>query len=309
MINLRVNLLLLLLFVAPGLRAEGESMPKEIVANGVEFLHVPVGWFWYPIENKAWETAGLPGKPHIRDVRVWLDGFYIAKFKARASDFQRFLASSAEISREQYSEGAVEGCTVQRDASGSFVLMDPSRDMPATHLSWQLAKDFAAWMGFRLPNEAEWTKAARGTDKRMWPWGDEYPDDTLAGYNAPALECHPSPVDSFPKGRSPYGAFNMAGSAFEMVDNWYNEQWDLDLKDGMLNPKPPEKPSITPPHNAPMIIMHGGRWSSPANGITVHRRNLDRPDHPFICYGARFALDEAVVRTGLASGTVKVVTP
>jgi iron(II)-dependent oxidoreductase len=251
----------------------------------------------------------MPGKPYVREVRVWQDGFYIGKFEARARDFRRFMASDAAKSRQQYADGDTEGCTVRRRPDGEYVVVDDSRDLPATHLSWDLAKEFSTWMGFRLPTEAEWIKAARGTDRRTWPWGDEYPDDTFAGYNAAATVCHPAPVDAYPKGRSPYGAYNMAGSTFEFVENWYNEQWDLELQDGAVNPKPPAAPSTTPPHNGPMKIMRGGRWSSPANGITVHRRNLNRHDANFICYGTRFAVDEATVMGQLAAGTARVVGP
>lgn len=300
---------LLLAFLAVASAAEERPLPKEVLINGVEFLHVPAGWFWYPIENQAWDTAGTKGKPFVREVKVWLDGYYIAKFEARARDFQRFMSSATVQHRSQYAEGEGDGCSVRRSAGGEYFLVDAARDVPATHLSWDLAREFAQWMGFRLPTEAEWIKAARGTDRRTWPWGDEYPDDTLAGYNAAATECHPAPVDAYPRGRSPYGAYNMAGSVFELVENWYNEQWDLDLKDGARNPQPPAEPSITPPHNAPMKIMHGGRWSSPANGITVHRRNLHRPDGNFICYGTRFALDEALVQRHLAEKTATVVAP
>jgi iron(II)-dependent oxidoreductase len=194
---------------------------------------------------------------------------------------------------------------VRRKSGGEYYLVDPKRDLPVTHLPWNLATEFAAWMGMRLPTEAEWVKAARGTDKRMWPWGDEYPDDTLAGYNA-NYDCNLLPVDAFPLGKSPYGAYNMSGNVFELVQDWFNTDWDAAIKDNVRNPKPPATATLTHPNPGPMKILRGGRWASPANGITVYRRNLYSPDKPFICHGTRFAIDETVVRTQLSKGTAKV---
>jgi formylglycine-generating enzyme required for sulfatase activity len=284
----------------------GGQLPGEVIINGVEFVHVPEGWFWYAIENHAMETVGQPGRPHYRDVKVWLDGFYIAKYEARARDFKRFMESNMVSHRLQYKDGEQDGCSVRRKSDGEYYLVNAEKDFPATHLSWDLATEFASWMGFRLPTEGEWVKAARGTDRRMWPWGDEYPDDTFAGYSSKA-DCNPVPVDSFANGKSPYGAYNMAGNAFEWVQDWYNDEWDFALKDGMRNPPLADHPTIPSPLYEPKKILRGGRWSSPANGITIYRRNLHRQDGIFVCFGTRFALDEAVVRSYLEKGSATIV--
>lgn len=295
--------------VSGGARAaQGNALPREVVINGVEFVHIPAGWFWYAIENQTWGIAGSPGQPHYRDVKVWLDGFYIGKFEARARDFKRFMESNEVNHRSQYAEADIEGCTVRRKSEGEYYEVDTMQDLPATFLSWDLATEFARWMGFRLPTEGEWTKAARGTDRRMWPWGDEYPDDTFAGYNRAATECSMAPVDSFSNGKSPYGVYNMAGNTFELVQDWYNAEWDAALKDGVRNPPPPDKGTKPSPLQDPKKILKGGRWSSPANGISIYRRNLHQPDEVFICYGTRFALDEATVKSHLANGTATVIT-
>lgn len=303
-----LSLLLLLCFcIRPAFAMP--DLPKEVVINGVEFVHVPSGWFWYAVENSAVNTAGRPGyPPHYRDVKVWLDGFYIGKYEARAKDFKRFMDSKDVVNRAQYAEGEVDGCSLRRNSDGEYYLVDQSMDLPATYLSWDLADEFARWMGFRLPTEGEWIKAARGTDKRFWPWGDEYPDDTKAGYNAD-IDCKVSPVDAFPLGKSPYGAYNMAGNVYEFVQDWFNEDHDAGLKDGMRNPPPPETASKILPYRTPMKIMHGGRWASVSFDITVHRRNLHRPDGIFICYGARFAIDESAVLRHIEAGTARVVGP
>jgi len=215
-----------------------ESLPAEIMVNGVEFILVPAGWFWHAIE-----TGDIPAELHPRDskdlwfneMRIWQNSFYVAKYEARANDFVRFISSDGVKLREQYSEGETEGCAVRRDEQGHYYLVDEEHNLPITHLSAQLAQEFASWMGFRLLNETEWVKAARGTDKRVWPWGNEFPDDTFAAFNG-STDCRPAPVTAYEKGQSPYGAFNMAGNVAEHVNDWYNVKHDLALKDGDRNP-------------------------------------------------------------------------
>jgi formylglycine-generating enzyme required for sulfatase activity len=300
---------LVALFIAMGNGMAGEAksapLPREVTINGVEFIHIPEGWFWYAVEHHTWEILGSPGHPFMKDVKVWLDGFYIAKFEARARDFRRFMASDAVSHRDQYAEPETIGCTVRRQPEGEYYLVDDGKDLPATNLSWDLATEFAAWMGFRLPTEGEWVKAARGTDRRMWPWGDEYPDDTFAGYNSGA-DCNTMPVDSFANGRSPYGVYNMAGNAFEFVQDWYNHEWDDALKDGVRNPALANHGTTPSPIPKPQKILKGGRWSSPANGISIYRRTMHPPDGTFVCFGVRFTLDEATVRKHLADRTATV---
>lgn len=301
---------LILLASAGGAPAQTPELPREVIINGVEFVHVPAGWFWHAIpDGRLNEDNRL--SEGIREVRIWQDGFYIAKYEARARDFVRFMNAEAHedaLSR-QYDRGASEGCSARRDDKGSYFLVQPEADLPVTHLSWNLANRLAQWMGFRLPTEAEWVKAARGTDHRHWPWGNEYPDDTFAGYDS-GTPCHPVPVNMFPNGKSPYGAYGMSGGVYEYVDGWYNANYYTSLRDGDRNPKQQQAlpaRSDTSGQIAPLKILKGGRWASPANAVTIYAASNAEPDFAFICYGARFAIDEAGVSASLASGAGKVL--
>jgi len=100
---------------------------------------------------------------------------------------------------------------------------------PAINLSWQGAVSYSEWLvrktgvGFRLPTEAEWEKAARGTDGRKYPWGDEEPNERLANFNNSIGKN--TEVGKYPDGASPYGCLDMAGNAWEWCNDWYDEEF------------------------------------------------------------------------------------
>ena len=288
------------------------ELPQEVVINQVEFVHVPGGEFWHTVPGGAMtEQNHLPFD--YRDVRVSQDGFYIAKYEARARDFMRFSQSDAwtSVHESHYEEGAEKGCAVLQQG-GNLVLTQPENDLPITHLTWQLAHDMAEWLGFRLPTEAEWVVAARGTeDNRPWPWGFEYPDDTFAGYEG-GSSCNPVAIGLFPNGASPYGAYDMSGNVYEYVDDWYNPLYYLGLKEGTHNPKPKEAmaaASMTDGQMVPLKLLKGGRWTSVAVDTTIQTRMTTQPERGFRCYGTRFAIDETEVMDHLKAGTADVIRP
>lgn len=290
----------------PAIAHASTPLPREVLINGVEFVLVPEGEFWYGVANGDVQDAIQAGRPIYKNVNIWLDAFYIAKFEARATDFKRFMDSTNVVNRSQYWRGDENGCAVRRNAAGDYVLVEPDKDLPVTHLSWELAKEFTEWMGFRLPAETEWVKAARGTDRRAFPWGDEYPDDTFASYGGEG-SCQPVPVNAYSKGVSPYGAYNMAGNVYEYVADWYNIEHDLALKDGLRNPPLAPHGTKLPNLAKPRKVLKGGRWASNSSALTIYGRVTIPKDDSFICYGVRFAIDAAKVREGLKAGRIRVV--
>jgi formylglycine-generating enzyme required for sulfatase activity len=130
-----------------------------------------------------------------------------------------FAIDKTEVTQDEYAAcinaGACGAPACQWDCA--------RRDFPASCVTWAQAKEYCAWVGLRLPTEAEWEKAARGTDGRKYPWGNQEPDCTLA--NMAGCGDQPQPVGSYPTGASPYGLLDMAGNMVEMVADWYDANY------------------------------------------------------------------------------------
>lgn len=135
---------------------------------------------------------------------------------------------------------------------------------PVVEVPWAGALAYCAARGKRLPTEAEWEKAARGTDARRYPWGAQLPERRRAQFAAGWNET--APVDAFPAGASPYGVRDMAGNAWEWVSSAYRP-YPYRADDGREDLK-----------SGPVRGTRGGGHDSPADEITTtHRgRNLSR---------------------------------
>jgi formylglycine-generating enzyme required for sulfatase activity len=237
-------------------------------------------------------TMGRDGDGSSQDERpihlVMLSPFMIGQYEVTALEFATFLNDNKDRAALLFRPN--NQTTVQFiEAEDRFAPLPDKEFHAANGISWTAANAYAEWLArvtgrdFRLPTEAEWERAARGTERGIYPWGSSDPDVTKATYgNSPS----PVRVDSHPAYRSPAGAFNMAGNVAEWVADWY---LDTAYETGALrtNPRGPDEP---PTGILPRRVIRGGGFLSRPDELASTRRQRDQPDRADALYGFRLAL-------------------
>jgi formylglycine-generating enzyme required for sulfatase activity len=148
-------------------------------------------------------------------------------------------------------------------------------DHPVTYVDWHDALAFCRWAGVRLPTEAEWEKAARSTDARLWPWGNRPPETTHCNFNRHIFAT--SPVGQFPLGAGPYGALDLAGNAWEWTSSLAHP-YPYDTNDGREDPAQGEA-----------RIVRGGSYPHEARDVRAADRHCFVPGTNCVYIGFRVA--------------------
>ena len=141
--------------------------------------------------------------------KVFLDSYWIDQTEVTNAQYQMCVE--------------LDGCSVPKNTSSAtqeFYYGNLTfADYPVINVDWNQASDFCRWAGRRLPTEAEWEKAARGVDKRIYPWGNDSPNVNLLNFQRSNGDTNK--VGSYPDGASPYGVLDMSGNVYEWVSDWY----------------------------------------------------------------------------------------
>ena len=216
-----------------------------------EVIPIPAGPFWMGSDS---------GPPDERPRhRVQLAAYYIDRTPVTHSQFAEFLNHSGHVNAKGERLFDIDDPDARIHKKGDRWVADSGfENNPVVEVSWNGARDYCGWAGKRLPTEAEWEKAARGTDGRKFPWGEDLPDRSKAQFNAGWNET--APVGKHPQGASPYGVLDLAGNAWEWVSSAYTP-YPYDSKDGREAPTPgPER-----------VTRGGGQDSGPEHLTTSYR--------------------------------------
>jgi formylglycine-generating enzyme required for sulfatase activity len=204
-------------------------------------------------EHSNWKTELFKDEKPQRE--IYLDSFYISKYEITNAQYKTFLEDKPNYEKPAYWN--TEGFN------------DP--DQPVVGVSWYDADAFCNWLSektgenYRLPTEAEWEKAARGTDGRFFPWGNEEPDISKANF----MEQHHKtiPVKEKPLGASAFKLMHMAGNVAEWCSDWYDESYYR-----IADERDPNGPS-----NGARKVVRGGAWNDNAFFLRCADRNSYPP--------------------------------
>lgn len=225
------------------------------------------------------KTDRLAYRSEIPQHRVYLDAFEIGKYEVTALEYLKFVLAT---NRSPQLDWRYDG--------GNF--QESMAHHPIMHVTWYDADAYCKWAGQRLPTEAEWEKAARGSDGRLFPWGQEYAGPTRANFGRTGLSgpvrdrperllLYPPiiSVDKYENALSPYGLYQTIGNVAEWVADWYNPDYYKTAPD--RNPQGPEAGT--------QKAFRGGGWMDSTTTMRVAMRNGTDPNTKINWLGFRCA--------------------
>jgi len=267
----------------PTLQADAGILLNPL--DGAQLVTVPAGKFRMGSEpGQDPYFWGAEGPAH----NVTLKTFALYKTEVTNAMYQKCAADKACPRPANYTS----------ETRKDYYTNPEYANYPVVNVSWVGAVSYCKWAGARLPTEAEWEKAARGTDGRLFPWGSALPSASLLNYcdtNCPLGGGDKSqddgyrdtaPVGNYPEGASPYGALDMAGNVWEWVRDFFSA--------GYYQVSPLENP--TGPASGKGHVIRGGSFANPAEALRDVARVGRVADDTEAGLGFRCAADAGVFK-------------
>ncbi len=209
-----------------------------------------------------------PHPDRLPQQTINLPAFFIDQHEVTNSQYEEYILDGGYQNSAYWSEASWQFITenkIDRPLGLERALYN-APDQPVVGVSWYEAQAFSKWAGKRLPTEAEWEKAARGTDGRTYPWGDEM-DWKRVGYHLANQRTWD--VGRYPKGKSPYGIHDCASNVAEWVADTQNQT----------------------DSSQPLRVTRGGAWGAVRFEIQCAHRAFDKPEYRGLRIGFRCARD------------------
>jgi len=238
-----------------------EAKLKKNAKDGAEMVFIPAGEF--TMGSSQADLDALVNQ-HSRggfksegpQHKVMLDGYYIYRTPVTVAQYLKFCEETGH----------------RKPDAPKFNPNWSKRDHPIVNVSYNDALDYCAWAGVKLPTEAQWEKAARGTDGRKFPWGDVFDRSKLWSSERDEADAGGTkPVGSFPSGASPFGVLDMAGNVYQWCRDWYDPHFYADPLAAAQNP---ENQSVGEMKHR---VVRGGSWG---DQDPVYFRSAYRLDIP-----------------------------
>lgn len=249
-----------------------EGLEKEVTGkDGAPMLLIPEGSF--PMGVPRGDRDG--GRDEYPRHDVFVSNFYIDKFELTNGRYLEFVKATHHRIPQNPKNAT-------RNLWQGDTIAESLIDRPVINVDWADAQAYCQWAGKRLPTEAEWEKAAKGTADRRFPWGNVEPTNKHLNFNQQWIgEKTLMPVGSYEAGKSPFGVYDMAGNVWEWVNDWYDAKY--------YEKSPAKNP--TGPETGTKRVLRGSGWQNETPTVRIFTRVDSDPTIRNESTGFRCAMD------------------